>query len=59
MDRIFKNNLYWDIFWLIFGIIGGLNYFLEGSYWTCSIFFILVILYSVKIVKQLLNKTDS
>ena len=41
-----------NLLWISFGLMGGLSHYVKKDYWICGIFFLVAILYALKLYKS-------
>ena len=55
-NKLNKGEIITNILWMIFGIIGGIDYYSKSEYLICGIMSLIGILYAYKLIKSIVSK---
>ena len=55
-NKLNKGEIITYVLWMIFGIIGGIDYYSKSEYLICGIMSLIGILYAYKLIKSIVSK---
>ncbi len=55
-NKLNKGEIVTNLLWMIFGLIGGIDYYSKSEYLICGIMSLIGILYCYKLIKSIMAK---
>ena len=55
-NKLNKGEIITNLLWMIFGVIGGIDYYSKSEYLICGIMSLIGILYAYKLIKSIMGK---
>ena len=55
-NKLNKGEIVTNLIWMVFGLIGGIDYYSKSEYLICGIMSLIGILYAYKLIKSIVSK---